>query len=133
MFGRFGSSERSFMNLRSCARRMPLVLRLTIFTPFSAAMRMKPRISGWMVGSPPENTTTSGSPSEATNASRPASTWSIVSEKPSGWCPESAKQIGQSRVAVRVHLDDPEARVLLVLGAQAAVERAAVLDLRLRL
>src|SRR6266511_2374000 len=98
MLGRFGSSERSFMNLRSCARRMPLVLRLTIFTPFSAAMRMKPRISGWMLGSPPENMTTSGSPSERTNASRPASTWSIVSENPSGWCPESAKQIGQSRL-----------------------------------
>ena len=51
-----------------------------------------------MVGSPPENITTSGSPSERTNASSPASTWSIVSEKPSGWCPESAKQIGQSRL-----------------------------------
>src|SRR5207249_8348811 len=53
---------------------------------------------GWMVGSPPENMTTSGSPSERTKASSPASTWSRVSEKPSGWWPESAKQIGQSRL-----------------------------------
>src|SRR4029450_6483846 len=30
------------------------------------------------------------------------------------------------KVAARVHLDDPEAGVLLVLGAEAAVERAAV-------
>src|SRR5262249_32958814 len=53
---------------------------------------------GWMVGSPPENITTSGSPSEATKVSRPAPTWSFVSENPSGWWPESAKQIGQSRL-----------------------------------
>ncbi|HEY3051408.1 MAG TPA: hypothetical protein VGJ40_06740 [Gaiellaceae bacterium] len=36
-------------------------------------------------------------------------------------------------VAVRVHLDQAQAGVLLVLGAEAAVERAAVLDLGLEL
>src|SRR5712691_769351 len=36
-------------------------------------------------------------------------------------------------VAVRVHLDDPEAGVLLVIGAEAAIERASVPYLRLRL
>ena len=51
-----------------------------------------------MVGSPPENMTTSGSPSDRTKASRPVSTCSRVREKPSGWWPESAKQIGQSRL-----------------------------------
>ncbi len=37
------------------------------------------------------------------------------------------------QVAVGVDLDDPQARVLLVLGAQPAVRRAAVLDLGLEL
>ncbi len=51
-----------------------------------------------MVGSPPENITTSASPSDATNASSTRVHCSAVIEYPSGWWPESAKQIGQSRL-----------------------------------
>jgi hypothetical protein len=40
---------------------------------------------------------------------------------------------GAVEVAARVDLDDPETGVLLVLGAEAAVERAAVLHLGLEL
>ena len=82
----------------SWARRIPLVLTVTSPIPLSLARRTKSRISGWMVGSPPENMTTSGFPSAATKASRPASTWARDREKPSGWWPESAKQMGQSRL-----------------------------------
>ena len=48
---------------------MPLVLRLTALMGRACAMSMKSRICLWMVGSPPENMTTSGSPSAATKAS----------------------------------------------------------------
>ena len=48
---------------------MPLVLRLTALIGRAWARSMIARMSWWMVGSPPENITTSGSPSAATNAS----------------------------------------------------------------
>jgi hypothetical protein len=59
-------------------------------------------------------------------------TCSRVSEYPSGWCPESEADRAVE-VALRVHLDEGEAGVLLVLGAEAAVEWAAVMHLGLEL
>ena len=58
------------------------------------------RICGWIEGSPPESCTASGSPSARTKASSIDSTCSSESEKPCSWgpVPESAKQIGQSRL-----------------------------------
>jgi len=77
---------------------MPLVLRLTERIGRDWAASMNSRICRWMVGSPPENITTSASPSEATNTSSIRSHCSSVIAYPSLWCPESAKQIGQSRL-----------------------------------
>ncbi len=77
---------------------MPLVFRLTDLIGRSWARSMKSRICLWMVGSPPENITTSASPSQATNTSSIRAHCSRVIEYPSGWWPESAKQIGQSRL-----------------------------------
>jgi len=84
----------------SRASRMPLVLSITNGIPRLLAAASISRISGWIEGSPPESWTASGSPSAATKASSIDSTWARVSEKPCprGPVPESAKQIGQSRL-----------------------------------
>ena len=100
MFGFCLNEVASFStNFLSWASLMPFVFRLTVLQPLSYAIPMKSRIRGWIVGSPPEYMHTSGSPSARTNASSAVSTCSIVREKPSGcFVPESAKQIGQSRL-----------------------------------
>ncbi len=51
------------------ASRMPLVLRLTDLIGLAWARSIICKICLWIVGSPPENISTSGSPSAATNAS----------------------------------------------------------------
>jgi hypothetical protein len=56
-------------NRLSVASRMPLVLRLTLRIGLACAKSMKSRMCLWMVGSPPENITTSASPSDSTNTS----------------------------------------------------------------
>ena len=55
-------------------------------------------ICGWIVGSPPENCSTSGLALGRDEHVEHVRTCSRVSENPSGWWPESAKQIGQSRL-----------------------------------
>src|ERR687891_131413 len=85
-------------NDASRASRMPFVFRTTCRIGLERASASSSRIRGWIDGSPPENITTSGSPSARTNASSARSTWSSVSVNPSGWWPESAKQMGQSRL-----------------------------------
>ncbi|COV47917.1 Uncharacterised protein [Mycobacterium tuberculosis] len=48
---------------------MPLVLMMTVLTGRAWAASTNSRSCLWMVGSPPENITTSGSPSAATSVS----------------------------------------------------------------
>ena len=59
---------------------MPLVLRFTALIGRSWARSIIARMSLWMVGSPPENITTSGSPSAATKTSSMVAHWSRVIE-----------------------------------------------------
>lgn len=81
-------------------RLIPLVFSMTSGMPRDLAAASISRISGWIEGSPPESCTDSGSPSAATKASSIDSTWDRLSEKPCPRMPvpESAKQIGQSRL-----------------------------------
>jgi hypothetical protein len=59
---------------------MPLVLTLTALIGLAWARSTRSRMCLWMVGSPPENITTSASPSEATKASSMAAHCSTVME-----------------------------------------------------
>src|SRR5574341_327359 len=101
--------------------RLPLVLSITVWMPRAKAAFIIRMIWGCIVGSPPENCTTSGWPSVSTKWSRMSSTSSRVRLKPG---------LGEAQRAVHVagavHFDDAETRVLLVVGAQATVVRAAV-------
>src|SRR2546428_724755 len=73
--------------------RLPLVFSITWRMFRRVAAASIGMIWGWMVGSPPENWTTSGLPSVATRWSRISSTSSSVRLKPA---PASAEQSGQS-------------------------------------
>ena len=73
--------------------RLPLVLIMTNGMPRSLAACTNSMICGWIVGSPPENWTTSGLPSVRTKSSSISSTSSSVRLKPG---PASAKHSGQS-------------------------------------
>ena len=84
-----------------------------------------------MVGSPPDSCTRSGSPSLATSTS------SMRSISASGrWLPCMSAGIGEAdragEIARLVDLDDREAAVLLVVGAEPAIERATGLGAGLR-
>ena len=103
--------------------RLPLVLIITNGMPRALAARTKSMICGWMVGSPPENCTTSGLPSVRTKSSRICSTSSSVRLKPGAGVGEAERAV---HVAGAVDLDDAQAGVLLMVGAEAAIVRAAV-------
>ena len=91
--------------------------------PFSVAMRSIARMSGWMVGSPPLNWTTSGSPSSSTKRSSIRSTCAIDRLKPRLSVREADRAV---EVAVAVDLNEAQAGVLLMLRAETAVQRTAV-------
>ena len=80
-----------------------------------------------MVGSPPENCTTSGLPSVRTKSSSMASTSSSVRLKPGTSFGEAKRA---SHVAGAVDLDDAETSMLLMVRTEAAIMRAPFFDLR---
>ena len=106
--------------------RMPLVFSITCLMGRRRAAARMSRICGWMVGSPPEICTRSGSPSLLTRASSMNSTSAEAAMAvPLGRGIGEAHRTGE--VAGLVDLDDGQARMLLVVGAEAAIPRAAAL------
>ena len=79
-----------------------------------------------MVGSPPENMTTSGSPSARTKASSPG-VYLLEGEREAVWLVAGVGEADRAvEVAATIDREDPQAGVLLVVGAEPAVERAAL-------
>ncbi len=107
--------------------RMPLVLSMMWRIGRARAARRISRICGWIVGSPPEICSRSGCPSLSTSRSSMPSI-SARLRVPVCAGEELAKQVGHVRLQCLVHLDEGEAAVLLVVGAEAAIVGAALVD-----
>ena len=114
---------------RSAAMRMPLVLTIRCWIGRALARSRMAKKSGWIVGSPPEICTTSGSPSLRDDGVEHALDLVERAEvRAMGAADGVADRAAQ--VAGVGDLDQRQARVLLVVGAQAAVVRAAPLHRR---
>ena len=112
--------------------RMPLVFSITCLIGRRRAAAMISRICGWMVGSPPEICTRSGSPSLAHQRVEHAlDLGQAAVGVPLGRGIGEADRAGE--VAGLVDLDDGQAGMLLVVGAEAAIPRTAALGAGVRL
>ena len=105
--------------------RSPLVLIMTWRIGRARTASRMANSSGCSVGSPPESCTRSGSPSLATSAS------SMRSMVASGSCfSRAGEEFGKAdrtgQIAVLVDLDQRQAGMLLVVGAEPAIVGAAV-------